>query len=106
MKTEILDALQKLAEAAEDKGFSESVARFRLEKALPAARAAIKELKAAPSERKIIEHNSFSMRFKMDGFDHEYLDIVTTALCDDGTLWCRRGARGTWGKLPPIPQDA
>ena len=88
MKSEILDALQKLADAAEDAGFSESVVRFRLEKALPAARAAIKSAKAAPPERKIVQ-------ICQSG-------VGASALCNDGTVWSL--FNGGWIIAPPIPQ--
>ena len=93
MKKEILDALQKLADAAEDKGFSDSVARFRLEKALPAALSAIKELKAAPPERKIVRISR--------------LGDNTGCVDSDGCAWELRHKAGegmVWMRLPPLPQ--
>ena len=94
MRIEILDALQKLVDAAEDKGFSESVARFRLERALPAARAAIKELKAATTERKIVHIAR--------------LENYTSCVDNQGYAWELRYsfAQGDfWYRLPPLPQD-
>lgn len=43
-----------------------------------------------------------------DGVSHGE-NHITTALCDDGTVWERgwpiNNNDGEWRKLPPIPQD-
>jgi hypothetical protein len=53
--------------------------------------------------RKIIQ---IATTFVEDGKEPDH---VTTALCDDGTVWERNWPRyncdGLWYQLPPIPQD-
>ena len=44
------------------------------------------------------------------GDDHSHgPNLITTALCDDGTIWERgwpiNNRDGEWSQLPPIPQN-
>ena len=57
------------------------------------------------TERKIIQISTLTYKQARQSYGTD--DIVqTTALCDDGTVWCRTNGMKGWNQLPGIPQPS